>query len=602
MYEFQRYLNVRSAGGASFSPDGRRISFLTDITGVPQLWAVPVQGGWPDQLTFFGERVSEAAYSPTDDQILFSMDAGGNERHALHLLRRDGADIIPLTHEPAAIHQFGGWSDDGRQIAYAANSRNAMYFDVYAGSPADATARRILQHDGTNYALGWTPDGKVIVGRYLSNVHNALYLVDANSDASAEPRLLTPDPSEALYQFPAATPDGRGLYLISDLQRDFAALMYLDLQTLELRVVDAPQWDVEELALSRDGTKLAYTINVDGYSELRIRDLTTGTPLPIPPLPPATYAQLAWSPDGTRLALTLNGPRDTADIWVLDLGEGRAWPVTRSARGGIPRDDLVDPEVIRYPSFDGRQIPALFFKPRGEQPPGGLPVVIEVHGGPESQRRPIWSAAIQYLAGRGYAVLSPNVRGSTGYGKTYMHLDDVRLRMDSVRDLAYAVEWLRQNGADPRRIAVIGGSYGGFMVLAAITSYPDLWAAAVDIVGIANFVTFLENTGPWRRALREAEYGSLERDREFLEQISPIHYVEKITAPLLVIHGANDPRVPVDEAEQIVGTLRARGRPVEYLRFDDEGHGLVKLPNRIAGYTAVGAFLDRWLLDNSASQ
>ena len=204
--------------------------------------------------------------------------------------------------------------------------------------------------------------------------------------------------------------------------------------------------------------------------------------------------------------------------------------------------------------------------------------MVEVHGGPESQRRPIWSAAIQYLAGRGYAVLAPNVRGSTGYGKAYSHLDDVRLRMDSVRDLAHAVEWLRANGADPRRIAVMGGSYGGFMVLSAITTYPDLWAAAVDIVGIANFVTFLENTGAWRRALREAEYGSLERDRDFLEEISPIHHVERITAPLMVMHGANDPRVPVGEAEQIVETLRQRGRAVEYLRFEDEGHGLIKLP------------------------
>ena len=226
----------------------------------------------------------------------------------------------------------------------------------------------------------------------------------------------------------------------------------------------------------------------------------------------------------------------------------------------------------------------------------GLPTVVEVHGGPESQRRPIWSAPIQYLAGRGFAVLAPNVRGSTGYGKAYSHLDDVRLRMDSVRDLAHAVEWLRANGADPRRIAVMGGSYGGFMVLSAITTYPDLWAAAVDIVGIANFVTFLENTGVWRRVLREAEYGSLERDRAFLEEISPIHHVERITAPLIVLHGANDPRVPVGEAEQIVETLRQRGRPVEYLRFEDEGHGLIKLPNRIAGYTAIGAFLERWLL------
>ena len=591
-YEFRRYLNARTATGPSFSPDGTRLSFLSDMTGVPQVWSVPVEGGWPDQLTFYDERVSQAEYAPRAGEIVFAMDAGGNERHALYLLRRDGAEIVPLTGAPDAIHQLGGWSRDGQAIAYSANTRDARFFDVYVDTPRAPAPRRTLQHDGTNHAAGWTHDGAVIASRYYSNMHNALFLVRPDG---GEPRLLTPDPAEALYDFPAATPEGRGLYVVSDLHHDVSALMYLDLQTLELRVIDAPEWDVEELALAPDGRRLAYTVNVDGFSELRLRDTATEAALPLPALPRATYAQLAWSRDGRRLALTLNGPRHNPDIWVLDLEEGRAWQVTHSARGGIPQEDLAEPEVIRYPTFDGREIPALWFTPPGPAPADGWPVVVEVHGGPESQRRPVWLASIQYLVGRGYAVLAPNVRGSTGYGNAYTHLDDVRLRMDSVRDLAHAVQWLRDNGADPRRIAVMGGSYGGFMVLAAITAYPDLWAAAVDIVGIANFVTFLEHTGPWRRALREAEYGSLERDRAFLEEISPIHHVANITAPLMVVHGANDPRVPVGEAEQIVETLRERGRPVEYLRFADEGHGLVKLPNRIAGYTAIGEFLDRWL-------
>jgi dipeptidyl aminopeptidase/acylaminoacyl peptidase len=591
-YDFRRYLNVRTATGPTFSPDGTRLCFLSDVTGVPQVWSVPVESGWPDQLTFYAERISAAHISPVADEVLFAMDAGGNERHALFLLQRNGAQITPLTNAPDAIHQFGGWSRDGLHIAYAANTRNQAFFDVYVDTPHAPEPRRVLQHDGTNYALGWTHHGHVLVGRYYTNLHNALFLVDA---AGGEPRLLTPDPTEALYSFPAATPDGRGLYLLSDLHRDFAALTYLDLGTLEMHIVDAPDWDVEELALSRDGRRLAYTVNVDGFSELRLRDTETGASPQVPPLPRATYSQLAWSGDGRRLALVLNGARYNPDVWVLDLQAERAWQATHSARGGIPQEDLVEPEVIRYPTFDARQIPALFFPPQSRAHDDGLPVVVEVHGGPESQRRPVWSAVIQYLAGRGYAVLSPNVRGSTGYGKAYTHLDDVRLRMDSVRDLAHAVEWLRQNGADPRRIAVMGGSYGGFMVLSAITGYPDLWAAAVDIVGIANFVTFLENTGAWRRALREAEYGSLEHERAFLAEISPIHRVERITAPLMVLHGANDPRVPVGEAEQIVNTLRALGRPVEYLRFEDEGHGLVKLANRIMGYTAIGEFLDRWL-------
>src|SRR5919206_494104 len=386
-YDFRRYLNVRTATGPSFSPDGTRLCFLSDVTGVPQVWSVPVESGWPDQLTFYAERISEAHVSPVADEVLFAMDAGGNERHALFLLRRNGAQITPLTNAPDAIHQFGGWSWDGLHIAYAANTRDQAFFDVYVDTPHAPEPRRVLQHDGTNYALGWTYQGHVLVGRYYTNLHNALF------------------------------------------------------------AVDAPDWDVEELALSRDGRRLAYTVNVDGFSELRLRDTETGALLHVPPLPRATYSQLAWSRDGRRLALVLNGARYNPDVWVLDLQEERTWQVTHSARGGIPQEDLVEPEVIRYPTFDGRQIPALFFPPQGRSYDAGLPVVVEVHGGPESQRRPVWSAVIQYLAGRGYAVLSPNVRGSTGYGKAYTHLDDVRLRMDAVRDLAHAVEWLHQNSA-----------------------------------------------------------------------------------------------------------------------------------------------------------
>jgi dipeptidyl aminopeptidase/acylaminoacyl peptidase len=254
---------------------------------------------------------------------------------------------------------------------------------------------------------------------------------------------------------------------------------------------------------------------------------------------------------------------------------------------------------VRYSTFDDREIPAYLFLPDA-QPHGAeprrLPVVVYVHGGPEGQTRPAFNPVIQYLAANGYAVLAPNVRGSTGYGYPFQRLDDVRLRMDSVADLAAAVRWLGEQGiAEPQRIAVMGGSYGGFMVLSALTTYPDLWAAGVDIVGIANFVTFLENTGPWRRKLREPEYGSLEHDRDFLEAISPIHHADAITAALFVVHGANDPRVPVGEAEQIVAALRARNVPVEYLRFEDEGHGLIKRANRIKAYPEIARFLDTYV-------
>jgi dipeptidyl aminopeptidase/acylaminoacyl peptidase len=273
----------------------------------------------------------------------------------------------------------------------------------------------------------------------------------------------------------------------------------------------------------------------------------------------------------------------------MDLPDGEARQITRSSTAGIPRSSFRRPHLVRYPTFDGRKIPALLYEPDAEN----APVVVNVHGGPESQSRPAFAPVTQYLLHRGYAVFFPNVRGSTGYGKAYTHLDDVELRMDSVRDLAHAAEWLREKGH--QRVAVLGGSYGGFMVLAALTEYPELWTAGVDIVGIANLVTFLENTGSYRRGLREPEYGSLERDRDFLESISPIHKAENIRAPLMVIHGKNDPRVPVGEAEQIVERVRENGGTVEYLLYEDEGHGLAKLKNRLDAYPKIAAFLDSHL-------
>jgi dipeptidyl aminopeptidase/acylaminoacyl peptidase len=300
---------------------------------------------------------------------------------------------------------------------------------------------------------------------------------------------------------------------------------------------------------------------------------------------------LAWSPDGSQLAFRLHGPRDPSDIWASGT-DGAARQITEADLGSLNRDDFIAPETIRYQTFDDRQIPAFWFRPATGA--GPWPVVVDVHGGPESQRRPDFAPVTQWWLAHGFAVFAPIVRGCTGYGKAYSHLDDVERRMDSVADLAAAVEWLRgQDDVAPDRIAIYGRSYGGFMVLAAVTTYPDLWAAGVDIVGIANFETFLECTGPWRRQTRAAEYGDPERDAALLRAISPIYRADQIVCPMLLIHGRNDPRVPVQETEQIAARLRELGRDVDLIIFDDEGHQITKLANKITAYDAVAQFLTR---------
>jgi dipeptidyl aminopeptidase/acylaminoacyl peptidase len=585
-YEFARYLKIRAAYGATWSPDGQRIAFLTDITGVPQAWEVSTGGGWPEQLTFYEERVSGIHYSPTENRLLFSMDAGGNERSQLFLL--ENWEERDLTRSPAAIHYFGDFSPDGKRIAYTATRRNGTDFDVFVQDldSVNGEPETVWETSGYHTVSGWAPDGSfLIVSRHYSNLNNDLYRLDLSS---GEPTLLTPHEGDARFSGARVTPDGRNVFLATDRDGDFVRLARLDLSTLEIEYLTPDDRDVEEVELSEDGRWLAVSRNIEGYSNFMLFN-GKGRRVPGPEMPEGIIGGFEFSPDGTRLAFTLTGPNRNPDVWLVDLPDGEPRRLTRSSTAGVPRSTFRRPKVVRYPSFDGREIPALFYEPDAEN----APVVVNVHGGPEAQSRPLFAPVTQYILNRGYAVFAPNVRGSTGYGKAFTHLDDVYLRMDSVRDLAYAAHWLRGRGHE--RIAVMGGSYGGFMVLAALTEYPELWTAGVDIVGIANMVTFLENTGSYRRALREPEYGSLERDREFLESISPIHKAGKINASLMVIHGKNDPRVPVGEAEQIVEKVRENGGVVEYLLYEDEGHGLAKLKNRLDAYPKIAAFLDEHL-------
>ncbi|MEJ7632794.1 MAG: S9 family peptidase [Rubrobacteraceae bacterium] len=584
-YDFARYLRIRSAHNASWSPDGRRISFLTDITGVPQAWEVSADGGWPEQLTFHDNRVSHAEYSPAEERLLFGMDAGGDEKTQLFLLDGGGLERN-LTRDPTAIHYSGGFSPDGSRISYTATRRNGTDFDVYT-QKSTGEPEMAWETSGYHTVADWGSDGSsLIVSRHHSNLNNDLYRLDLSS---GETQLLTPHDGDARFLTARMTPDGGALYLATDRDGDFLRLARLDLSDLDITYLTPDDRDVESVEVSRDGRWLVASRNVEGYSDFMLFS-GRGRRAPGPRLPKGIQGGFAFSPDSRRLAFTLTGPDLNPDVWTLDLPDGEPRRLTRSSTAGIPRNSFRRPRLVRYPSFDGRDIPAIFYEPEGEV---SSPVVVNAHGGPESQSRPGFAPVTQYLLDRGLGVFMPNVRGSTGYGKAFTHLDDVELRMDSVADLANAAHWLRDQGHE--RIAVMGGSYGGFMVLAAMTEYPELWSAGVDIVGIANMVTFLENTGSYRRRLREPEYGSLEKDRNFLESISPIHEAERITAPLMVIHGKNDPRVPVGEAEQIVQRVRENGGVVEYLLYEDEGHGLAKLKNRLDAYPRIAAFLEEHL-------
>ncbi|WP_135302217.1 S9 family peptidase [Haloarcula amylovorans] len=593
-YDLERYLNVRSAYGASFAPDGT-LSFLHDATGVSQVWTLDAAGRWPEQRTFYDEPVSFVEYSPERSELVFGMDEGGNERTQLFLLDAKGR-ITNLTGMPDAKHRWGGWRPDGEAFAFASNRRDESVFDVYVQGREEAgeDAELVYEGDGWFTVGGWSPDGEqLILSEAHSNFDQDVYVLNVDSGDLTH---LTPHEGSVRYTSVSWGPDGDALYLVTDERSDTLSLARLSLSG-DLEIVRADeQWNIDGVAIDQASGRVAYSKNVEGYNELTVgefEDTTTIAEFSTPDLPGGLAGGVAWSPDAERFAVSVTGRTVNTNVFVIETATGESERWTHASTAGIPQETFVEPEVVRFESFDGREIPALLSLPPEADEDGTAPVIVDIHGGPESQRRPSFAGLTQYFLSRGYAVLEPNVRGSTGYGKAYTHLDDVEKRLDSVKDIRAGVEWLHgQPAVDPDRIVAMGGSYGGFMVLSSLTEYPDLWAAGVDIVGIANFVTFLENTGEWRRELREAEYGSLAEDRDFLESVSPINNVSRIAAPLFVLHGANDPRVPVGEAEQIAEEVAAHGVPVEKLIFDDEGHGISKRENRIEAYTRVVDFLD----------
>jgi len=601
-YRFEQFLNARSVYGPTVDAGGRRLYFLSDLTGVPALWSLALGdvGAWPEPLATSLDRVQAAYPSRLPGRLVVAADVGGAERTQLFLMDRPGELPEPLTDHADAIHLFGGWHPDNKTIAFSTNRRDPRHFDIELLNVETGEGRVLWQTDGSYYADAFSPDGNSLLVRRLETPSDqAVFIVNVQTGGVTR---LTPGGTPGVYENLTWTADSRQIFAISDVGREFHALVSFDAETGQMAQRVGPNCDVDAYALAPNGEMLIYTLNRGGVSEVRLLEIADGgdrkVELPVGQAHDGYrwVPTFSWLPESSAALFAFSEPTRPPDIFQVRVAAARAERITRGWLAGLEPSALAPAELVHFPTFDGRQIPAFVFSPPGATRDGTGAAVFFVHGGPESQTRAVFNPVIQFLANRGFTVIAPNVRGSSGYGRTYLKLDDVERRMDAVKDLAAGAEWVAKSGiADPKRIAVMGGSYGGFMVLAALTNNPELWAAGVDIVGIANFVTFMERTGPWRRHLREAEYGSLEHHRDLLEAISPIHKADRIIAPLFVVHGANDPRVPIHEAEQLVAKLTELGRPVEYHRYENEGHGLAKLPNKLDAYPKIADFLDRHL-------
>jgi dipeptidyl aminopeptidase/acylaminoacyl peptidase len=580
-------LDARGATRVRFSPDGAWLGFVTDRSGTPQLWRVPTAGGEAQRLTDH-DRVGAYRFAPDGHRIAYGADVGGNERWQIWVMDADGRKARKLTDRDDRIHHLRAWTTDGRSLLVHTNERDPRFFDLVAYDVASAAPRMLHQFDGTVSDATPLDDGSVVVttNRARSDENHLVLLTPDGAS-----RVLTPDEPSALYDVVGAVPGG--LVVRSDRGRDFVGLATIRTSDGELRWLRSPNNDIESAQSS--GTQDAYSLNRDGLSEIRVvdgdrEDAVAG--LPAGSLATDLIGDSLAFHDGT-VAVAWGRYDAPSTIFIAERG-GAARELVSPLLSGVDARELPETTLVSWPSFDGRRIPGFLLTPRGATR-GPRPTVIDVHGGPEGQARPLWNPRTIALIASGFNVLWPNVRGSTGYGKAYEALDDVQLRLDSVRDLDAAAAWLAAERVAPAdRIGVIGQSYGGYMVLAAIAFFPERnWAAAVDVYGIADFISFFEHTDAWRRPLRAVEYGDPVKDRDFLVSISPITKVDAIKAPLLVIQGANDPRVPAIQTEALVKTLRDRGREVDYLRYEDEGHSLAKTKNRADAYPKVVAFFQR---------
>ena len=590
----------------TFTEDGRHLLFAGNISGQFNLWRVPVEGGWPEQLTVFtDETVRGAGVSPRDGAIVLNADHDGDEFHQLYLIEGGRAWPQQLTSEPEVQHYVGSaaWSRDGTKFAYAANARKPTDMECWVRDAETGETQPVFGEGRFSYPGSFSPDGtKLLAIDFRNNSDSSIFIVDLEAGDARE---LTPHEDEAIF-FPGPwAEDGSGFYLVTDDGSEFRGLAFFDLDSGSFSWVEDPVQDVDDGTMSADGRVLAWLVNDRGYDRLRLRDLHSGRDLPEAELPAGARPHLtgaepplALSPDGSHAAVIVSSPRRPPEVWVVETDSGRTWPVTDSRLGGLGEDDLVDVELISYPTFDGRDVPAWLYRPEVD---GKVPVVLSIHGGPEAQERPVYQPLYQYLLSRGIAVLATNIRGSTGYGKSYQRLVQRDWGGGDMKDWERAVQWLRQQDwVDGERIGVYGGSYGGFAVLTCVTRLPDYWAAAVDIFGPSNLVTFAKAVPPtWKRFIARF-VGDPETEADFLLERSPITYVENVKTPLLVIQGATDPRVVKGESDQLVEKLDELGREVEYVVFDDEGHGFTKRANELMAYRLAAEWLERYLLPDGA--
>lgn len=586
----------------SFSSDGSRVLISSDESGVFNVYAVDVATATSTQLTESSSNGHFAvSYFPADDRILFTADGGGDELNHIWVREIDGA-TRDLTATENTKASFAGWSADGSQFYVLSNERDPKAFDLYLYSASDYERKMVFQNEMALNISDISPNGRwLALIKPRTSADSDVYLVETSF--KAEPKLITAHKGDIAYGSYTFTPDSEQLILATDERGEFNQAWAYTIADGSLQSFLVDDWDVQFVAFSNTGRFRISGVNADASTVVSISDSNSGQALSMPDLPSGSIGNVRFSADDSQMAFVLNGDTVPSDVFVMNLASSKVKRLTNALNPAINPDDLVEAEVVRYKSFDDTLIPSILYKPKGASAENRVPALVFVHGGPGGQTRRGYNAMVQHLVNHGYAVLGANNRGSSGYGKTFNHMDDKKHGEEDLQDIVWGRTYLESlDWVDADKVGIIGGSYGGFMVAAALTFQPEAFDVGIDIFGVTNWVRTLKSIPPWWESMRVALYdemGDPETDEERHRSISPLFHASNIVKPLLVIQGANDPRVLQIESDELVAAVRANNVPVEYVVFPDEGHGFMVRDNRISASDAYVAFLDKYLKGNN---
>ena len=577
---------VGSCNSPSFSSDGKNIAFVSNMSGSPQVWKISSDGGWPIQLTNFNDPVSGATWSPDGKHIAFQLAPGGGMNSQVYIMNSDGSGVTSITAGGKTNNWVGLWSEAGRFLSFTSNQDNPNGMDSYVYDFQNQEAQLIAKTKGIGSITSMN-EGQYLVTRLASRGSNDVFLVDKDSKETLLTKLSGPGQFSGLF-----SPNGE-IYLASNLDRDKVAFGKVNGEEITI-LNERDDAELQGFIIDHAGNRALLVWNVGGKNEVSLYDLKANKKVRSLRLPVELFGGADFSDDDRYLVFTGSGSTEPSNIWRYDLQQDTFKKLTDSQHPGVSLEELVTPTLCTFKSFDDLELSGWLYLPKSGSAP--YPTVISYHGGPEGQSRPNFNNTFQALLSQGIAVFSPNVRGSSGFGKRFVNLDNGALRANGVKDIEACFDFVVNKGYAARnKVGIMGGSYGGYMTMAGVTEYPDKFAAAANLFGVVNFKTFFEQTEPWMAAISKVEYGDPDTEAEMLKDLSPIHKVDLVKTPTLVLHGANDTNVPVVEAEQVVESLRKRNIPVEYVLFPDEGHGWRKTTNRVTSTVAIVEWFDRYL-------